>query len=522
MVRVGPSDPHSPNFGWTADGSFPQRRSFKEAYFVMNHLIANILAGALLSAPALAELAWQPNFEAAKKLAAEEKKDLFLSFSSSNAWGGKLKEEIFEHKQFADEVRDEFVLVVLDYPKDKSGIAESNLEQNAALRAEFAIRIHPTIMLCDAEGRPYAELHYLKGGPGSFFKQLAERRKNRALRDDAFASAGKAEGTARAGHLERALRVVPPGTLTTIYRKEFDELRTLNGKAVLVTTTKGSATRRKLERSFRDYFVNKDFEGACKAADEMIAKDELAGELKQRVLFYKLNACIILKRPAEALNTVAEIREVAPESHLAKDAERLGEHLQAMKARKVDQPRQESKSEKPAPLPNTGKNKNGASSPAAVLVIAQKDQEAVEAPPAEEKKKEAKAPNEGELKSGLAKTRKALQAVKKKIDADHEAWENSEEEIAGSKARRAELEAALENERVRYKKLLEVVARIEKEHNGDHDRAEELEQELAAREKAWAEFESKQDEITKLEKIAAELRRQAEKLRKRAEDLRKN
>jgi chromosome segregation ATPase len=222
------------------------------------------------------------------------------------------------------------------------------------------------------------------------------------------------------------------------------------------------------------------------------------------------------------LNTVAEIREVAPESHLAKDAERLGEHLQSMKVRKVDQPRQESRSEKPAPLPNTGKNKNGASSPAAVLVIAQKDPEAVEAPPAEEKKKEAKAPNEAELKSGLAKTRKALQVVKKKIDADHEAWENSEKEIAGSKARRAELEAALENERVRYKKLLEVVARIEKEHNGDHDRVEELEQELAAREKAWAEFESKQDEITKLEKIAAELRLQAEKLGKRAEHLRKN
>ena len=61
----------------------------------------------------------------------------------------------------------------------------------------------------------------------------------------------------------------------------------------------------------------------------------------------------------------------------------------------------------------------------------------------------------------MAKTRKALQAVKKKIDADHEAWENSEEEIAGSKARRAELEAALENERVRYKKLLEVLLQME-------------------------------------------------------------
>lgn len=173
----------------------------------------------------------------------------------------------------------------------------------------------------------------------------------------------------------------------------------------------------------------------------------------------------------------------------------------------------------------TGESKNGASSPAlpaAVLVIAQEDQEAVEAPPAEEKKKEAKASNEAELKSGLAKTRKALQTVKKKINADHEAWENSEKEIAGSKARKAELEAALENERVRYQKLLEVVARIEKEHNGDHDRAEKLEEDLAAREKAWAEFENNQDEITKLEKKAAELRRQAEKLRKRAEHLRKN
>ena len=54
----------------------------------------------------------------------------------------------------------------------------------------------------------------------------------------------------------------------------------------------------------------------------------------------------------------------------------------------------------------------------------------------------------------------------------------------------------------------------------DHDREEALATELAGREKALADFESKQDEITKLEKKAAELRRQAGELRKRAEELR--
>ncbi len=89
-----------------------------------------------------------------------------------------------------------------------------------------------------------------------------------------------------------------------------------------------------------------------------------------------------------------------------------------------------------------------------------------------------------------------------------------------SKARMAELETALADERARYAKLEQTVARIEKEHNGDHDRADELTAVLEKREKALVEFESKQDEITKLEKKAAALRKQAEELRKKAEELR--
>ncbi len=139
---------------------------------------------------------------------------------------------------------------------------------------------------------------------------------------------------------------------------------------------------------------------------------------------------------------------------------------------------------------------------------------------AEEAGKKGKGPDEGAARKALARTRKELETVQKKIEGDHAHWTRSGEQMKVSRERLAQLEASVAKERLQLDKLRQSIARIEREHNDDHDREEALAAELAGREKALAEFEGKQDEITKLEKKAAELRRQAGELRKRAEELR--
>ena len=514
----------------------------------MKTLIATTLAAVSLSASVQAAAGWHTDFAAAKQLAAEEKKDLLLDFTGSDwcGWCKKLKQEVFDHKEFTDGVKDLYVLVEIDYPRDKSGLTATVLEQNAALKKEFAIRGYPTIMLADAEGRPYAQTGYRKGGPEAYVKDLAEKQKHKAKRDEALAKAKGAEGEQKSAALEAALKIVPQSTLASLYKTEFEELAKLNAKSALVTTSNAERTVREQRESFRAFFTNKDYDGAIKQVDELIAQGDLKGEARQQVLIYKLNASLAQGKHDDALKAAEEIQAADPESRFGKSADRYRKHIETLKQREEEK-RESGKEET---VPAEGK-KGAAVDPrgkAYHYVIAQDDEQKAEDPASDKAKKEEpkkeevkkeepkkeepkkeepkkeepkkEEPDEKALRKAIAGAREELTEVSKKIDSDHELWESSENQMEVAKARMAELEAGLAEERARYAKLEQVVARIEKEHNGDHDRADELTATLAKREKALVEFESKQDEITKLEKKAAELRRQAEALRKKAEELR--
>ena len=64
---------------------------------------------------------WQTDFEVAKKLAAEGKKDLLLDFTGSDwcGWCIKLNKEVFGLEPFKTGTKDKFVLVELDFPQKK-------------------------------------------------------------------------------------------------------------------------------------------------------------------------------------------------------------------------------------------------------------------------------------------------------------------------------------------------------------------------------------------------------------------
>ena len=125
----------------------------------------------------------------------------------------------------------------------------------------------------------------------------------------------------------------------------------------------------------------------------------------------------------------------------------------------------------------------------------------------------------GRALAALADIRKQLEDLQKKIEEDHSFWERSSEQMKESRERIAQLEVSLAKERQQFGKLRQSLARIEREHNGDHAREQALALELAKREKALEAFEAKEDKISRLEKEAAQLRRQVDKLRQRADEL---
>ena len=186
-----------------------------------SHLLRAGLLALVTLTPAFADReGWTSDLAAAKKQATAEKKDLLLDFTGSDwcGWCIKLDKEVFQQAAFATGVKDKLVLVELDYPKDKSKLSDATQAQNEKLRGEFKIKGYPTILLCDASGKPYGQIGYEPDGPEKYVAHLNSLMAVRAKRDAAFAAAEKATDPAnKAKNLVEGLKVIDDELVDAYY-----------------------------------------------------------------------------------------------------------------------------------------------------------------------------------------------------------------------------------------------------------------------------------------------------------------
>lgn len=135
------------------------------------------------SAPAAeaTDAIWMTDFEAAKARAVEEDKDLLMDFTGSDwcYWCQRLDGEVFSKPGFINEVSAHFVLVKIDFPRDKSRQSQALQEQNQRLSRVYGIQGYPTIILARADGTPYATTSYHEGGPDAYLEHINELRQQR-------------------------------------------------------------------------------------------------------------------------------------------------------------------------------------------------------------------------------------------------------------------------------------------------------------------------------------------------------
>ena len=135
------------------------------------------------------DVKWYEDFEQAKKIAAQQGKDLLIDFTGSDwcPWCWRLNEEVFDLDAFKEEAPKHFVLVKLDYPRDKSKMAQKIIDQNDKILAEYKEKYkftgYPNIYLASAEGIPYAKTGYREGGPEKYNEHLAFLKKARPMED---------------------------------------------------------------------------------------------------------------------------------------------------------------------------------------------------------------------------------------------------------------------------------------------------------------------------------------------------
>jgi thioredoxin-related protein len=100
---------------------------------------------------------WQPDFESAKKLAANNHKNILLNFSGSD-WCGpciQLHKEVFESNAFKDLADQSLVLYKADFPRNKKNqLAKEAQQSNEALADKYnPLGKFPYTVILSPEGK---------------------------------------------------------------------------------------------------------------------------------------------------------------------------------------------------------------------------------------------------------------------------------------------------------------------------------------------------------------------------------
>jgi thiol-disulfide isomerase/thioredoxin len=241
---------------------------------------------------------WETNFETAKEKAQKENKALLVDFTGSDwcGWCIRLKEEVFDHKEFSDYANKHFVLVELDYPQKKIQSDEIKA-QNAKLKNTYQIQGYPTILLMDAQGRPFAKTGYQAGGPSAYNTHLTALLAQGTKIKNAFAEAQKDTGVNKAKKLANALNLIPQ-ELSSHYKAEMEMIFAADPQdsTGFKKAYELKSSLKALQGQVVQVARQGDITKAEKIADEFITKHQLSGENKQKALLTKLN-CYDPRKP---------------------------------------------------------------------------------------------------------------------------------------------------------------------------------------------------------------------------------
>ncbi len=281
---------------------------------------------------------WISDFAAAKKEAAESKRDLLVDFTGSDwcGWCIKLNKEVFSHDAFKNGVKDKFVLVEIDFPQDKTKLSAETLKQNEELGKLYDIKGYPTILLCDADGKPFGVTGYQAGGPEAYVKHLDDLRTRKAVRDESFQTAAKAQGVEKAKALVAALAAM--GLDDVMVGKFYGDIATEIKAADPKDETgfaKAEAEKARnaaFEAEFMEWVKKDDFDGALAFLEKSLKGGGFGREITQKMMVTRAQVLAQLKRWDDAIKAVDEAKAFAPDSPMAADIDQLKQQLEKDKS----------------------------------------------------------------------------------------------------------------------------------------------------------------------------------------------
>jgi S1-C subfamily serine protease/thioredoxin-related protein len=141
---------------------------------------------------------WLQDLEEAKRLAAQEKKDILILFTDDNDQGPwkHLANNVLAKSEFQKKILPEFVHVYIDLPVTQAARAKVlDPARNVELHQKFSVTTCPVFFLADSEGRPYAvKSGYDDKEAATYCAALEKLRETRTQRDKLVANYEKSQG----------------------------------------------------------------------------------------------------------------------------------------------------------------------------------------------------------------------------------------------------------------------------------------------------------------------------------------
>jgi S1-C subfamily serine protease len=151
----------------------------------------------------------------AKEQASREKKDLLVLAPGSSSGFTDLGHEAQSKPDFQKQARAGFVLAQAPkaWPTPRRVLLSNRTESSD----------HPTFILTDADGKPYATGYFKHEDVAGSIKELEKRRALRGQRDKLLASVDTATGPAKLEAAKAGLDFLEENHLTSYYQKEVDQ-----------------------------------------------------------------------------------------------------------------------------------------------------------------------------------------------------------------------------------------------------------------------------------------------------------
>ena len=259
---------------------------------------------------------WMEDFEAAKKTAADENKDLLVSFSGLSWCPGcvHLEQEIFSKEEFRVEALKNYVPVIFDFPRDVSLAPERLKKAYVEFEHDGSF---PTIYLTDPDGRIYAKTSYMPEKPSLYLDHLAEFGKMRSEYVRLMKEAQNVElaDVEKAKLVEKAILTINPELLKFFYRDDIKSIVALDKDNEAGLKEKYELTVRMWDVA--DLFETGKPEDAIQSVDATIEEMKLTGETLQDILFFKSRLLFITQNKDGALKSLNAAFDAAPQSRMA-------------------------------------------------------------------------------------------------------------------------------------------------------------------------------------------------------------